>query len=127
MTEQSLERLTFTVPQMDCAAEEQLVRLKLADREGITSAQVRKDLSYLGSYGTRGVVINNASTSGHAGFAGIGPYAASKHAVIGLTKSAAWECTGTGVRVSTCRPRTQITSSAPTSTFSYTFLSPTIH
>ena len=35
MTEQSLERLTFTVPQMDCAAEEQLVRLKLADREGI--------------------------------------------------------------------------------------------
>lgn len=35
MTEQPLERLTFTVPHMDCAAEEQLVRMKLADREGI--------------------------------------------------------------------------------------------
>lgn len=35
MTERPLEQLTFTVPQMDCAAEEQLVRLKLADREGI--------------------------------------------------------------------------------------------
>lgn len=35
MTDQPLERLTFTVPQMDCAAEEQLVRMKLADREDI--------------------------------------------------------------------------------------------
>jgi hypothetical protein len=35
MTERHLERLIFTVPHMDCAAEEQLVRMKLADREGI--------------------------------------------------------------------------------------------
>ena len=28
---------------------------RLAEREGVTSAQVRKDLSYLGTYGTRGV------------------------------------------------------------------------
>lgn len=35
MAEQPVERLTFTVPHMDCAAEEQLVRMKLADRESI--------------------------------------------------------------------------------------------
>jgi Co/Zn/Cd efflux system component len=35
MTERPLERLTFTVPQMDCASEEQLVRMKLADLDGV--------------------------------------------------------------------------------------------
>lgn len=30
-----MERMTFKVPHMDCAAEEQLVRMKLADREGV--------------------------------------------------------------------------------------------
>ena len=34
----------------------------------------------------------------------IAVYSASKHAVIGLTKSAAWECTGTGVRVNCVCP-----------------------
>ncbi|GAB4428985.1 MAG: cation diffusion facilitator family transporter [Chloroflexi bacterium OHK40] len=35
MTDRPLERMTFTVPQMDCAAEEQLVRMKLADQEHV--------------------------------------------------------------------------------------------
>lgn len=35
MSDQPLERLTFTVPQMDCAAEEQLVRMKLADQDAV--------------------------------------------------------------------------------------------
>jgi Co/Zn/Cd efflux system component len=35
MTERPLERLTFRVPQMDCAAEEQLVRMKLADQDDV--------------------------------------------------------------------------------------------
>src|SRR5260221_12695731 len=34
----------------------------------------------------------------------IAVYSASKHAVIGLTKSASWECTGTGVRVNCVCP-----------------------
>src|SRR5258706_13801230 len=34
----------------------------------------------------------------------IAVYSASKHAVIGLTKTASWECTGTGVRVNCVCP-----------------------
>ena len=30
-----MEKLTFKVPQMDCAAEEQLVRMQLADQEDV--------------------------------------------------------------------------------------------
>ena len=32
---QKMEQITFNVPQMDCAAEEQLVRMKLGDLEGV--------------------------------------------------------------------------------------------
>jgi Co/Zn/Cd efflux system component len=35
MAQAPLEQMTFKVPQMDCAAEEQLVRLKLSDRQGV--------------------------------------------------------------------------------------------
>jgi len=35
MEEISTEQMTFKVPQMDCAAEEQLVRMKLSDQEGV--------------------------------------------------------------------------------------------
>jgi NAD(P)-dependent dehydrogenase (short-subunit alcohol dehydrogenase family) len=41
-----------------------------------------------------GVVVNISSTNGHAGVAGASVYAASKHAVEGLTKSAALEGVG---------------------------------
>lgn len=35
-----IERLTFRVPHMDCAAEEQLVRMKLADAPGVRQLQI---------------------------------------------------------------------------------------
>src|SRR5258705_13913240 len=47
----------------------------------------------------KGSIINTASIAGLMGSPMIAVYSASKHAVIGLTKSAAWECSGTGVRV----------------------------
>jgi NAD(P)-dependent dehydrogenase (short-subunit alcohol dehydrogenase family) len=52
----------------------------------------------------KGSIINTASIAGLVGFPQIAVYSASKHAVIGLTKSAAIECTGTGVRVNCVCP-----------------------
>ena len=54
--------------------------------------------------GRGGSIINTASIAGLMGSPMIAVYSASKHAVIGLTKSAAWECTGTGVRVNCVCP-----------------------
>jgi NAD(P)-dependent dehydrogenase (short-subunit alcohol dehydrogenase family) len=52
----------------------------------------------------RGSIINTASIAGLIGSPEIPPYTASKHAVIGLTKSAAIDCTGTAVRVNCVCP-----------------------
>jgi NAD(P)-dependent dehydrogenase (short-subunit alcohol dehydrogenase family) len=52
----------------------------------------------------RGSIINTASIAGLTGSPDIAAYSASKHAVIGLTKSAALECTATGVRVNCVCP-----------------------
>jgi NAD(P)-dependent dehydrogenase (short-subunit alcohol dehydrogenase family) len=52
----------------------------------------------------KGSIINTASIAGLIGSPDIAAYTASKHAVIGLTKSAALECTTTGVRVNCVCP-----------------------
>jgi NAD(P)-dependent dehydrogenase (short-subunit alcohol dehydrogenase family) len=51
-----------------------------------------------------GSIINTASIAGLIGSPSIAVYSASKHAVIGLTKSVAQECSGTGVRVNCVCP-----------------------
>jgi NAD(P)-dependent dehydrogenase (short-subunit alcohol dehydrogenase family) len=52
----------------------------------------------------RGVVINTASTSAIRGRAGIAGYVASKHAVLGLTRTAALDVAGTRIRVNAVLP-----------------------
>ena len=51
-----------------------------------------------------GAVVNIASGAGLVGFAGLPAYVASKHGVVGLTKSAAIECARAGVRINCVCP-----------------------
>src|SRR5258707_4674695 len=51
-----------------------------------------------------GSIVNVSSTYGHTGAAGAAIYSASKHAVEGLTKSAALEAAASGLRVNMVAP-----------------------
>lgn len=54
--------------------------------------------------GDGGAIVNTSSVAGLRGFAGLSPYTASKHGIMGLTKAAAIEAAEFGVRVNAVNP-----------------------
>ena len=68
-----------------------------------TILSMKHELRIMQAQGS-GSIVNISSTFGHEGGAGASIYAASKHAVEGLTKSVALEAGGYGVRVNAVAP-----------------------
>lgn len=52
----------------------------------------------------KGAIVNCASVAGMIGFAGLPAYVASKHGIVGLTKTTALECATQGIRVNAVCP-----------------------
>ncbi len=69
-----------------------------------TFHSLRMELELMRRSGPAGSIVNMASILAHRGWAGSAAYVASKHAVLGLTRSAALENAERGVRVNSVSP-----------------------
>src|SRR2546427_11486651 len=68
-----------------------------------TLLSMKHELRVMKAQGS-GSIVNISSTYGHEGAAGASVYVASKHAVEGMTKSAALEAASSGVRINAVAP-----------------------
>ena len=96
------------------ADEEEVIWSRLIDvnLKGIFLAMKYEIPAMVGAGG--GAIVNTASVAGLVGERGIGAYSASKHGVVGLTRTAALDYIGQGVRINAVCPgatRTRILAS----------------
>ena len=85
--------------------EERFDRVLAVNVKGVWLA-MRAEIRALLAAGRPGSIVNTSSIGGRRGAAGLAVYSASKHAVIGLTRSAAREYGAYGVRVNVIAPGT---------------------
>ena len=64
---------------------------------------MKSEIQQMLTQGT-GVIINNSSVFGLVGLAGLSPYTAGKHAIMGLTRAAALDYAKQGIRINTVNP-----------------------
>ena len=88
------------VHEMAPADFEQVIRVNLIGAFLVLGEGIRR----ITEHGDGGAIVNMASIGGLRGFPGGSAYVASKHAVVGLTRSAALECAALGIRVNAVAP-----------------------
>ena len=65
---------------------------------------LKHELAHMVERGGGGAIVNTSSGAGVVGFAGLPHYVAAKHGVLGLTRTAAAEYIGAGIRVNAVLP-----------------------
>ena len=113
-----IDKAVATFGRIDCAFNNAgvlgtvapLAQQKLEDYEFIMDVNVKgvvfcmkHEIAHMLKNGG-GAIVNNSSVGGLVGFPGVAIYVASKHAVLGLTKTAALEVAKSGIRINAVSP-----------------------